>query len=137
MLPCPTCLVSHVLLYLTCLVLYLLSCCPCLVPHVLSYRALRTSLPTCSRGSRASCFACSCASRASCPVCTLAPRASFLTCLVPYAPSLAFLRYVPLVPHTLSTLCANITFYALKFQCPTLLFFCSFPTCDFLGEFIQ
>ena len=35
---------------------------------------------------------------------------------------------------TLYTSCPDITFLALEFPCITLLFFCSFPTCDFFGE---
>ena len=33
----------------------------------------------------------------------------------------------------ISTLCANIIFFALQFSCLMFLFFHTFPTCDFLG----
>ena len=69
-----------------------------------------------------------------------------LTCLLPCAFSYhralrpmclhtlwALFSYVPLVLHTLRTLCANITFRALEFPCLTLLCFGLFPTWDFFG----
>lgn len=109
-----------------------------LVPHLSC--ALQALHPMCSRALLAyfpPCFLVSCAL---CPACSLASRASWLTYIVPSMHSF-FMSSFPLctlqLPHTLSTLCANITLCALEFRRLPLLFFHSFLTCDFLGEFTQ
>ena len=131
MLSCPMCLLSHVLWYLICLVSYLLSCPTCLVPYILScLMCLVPYMPSFSR-----CLTCSHALRASHPPCSRASRALCPTCSCAF---LAIFLYVLLLSHILGTPCTNIPSRALEFPCLTLLFFRSFPTCDFLeGDLLK
>ena len=160
MLSFPTCIVSrasrtsYLLLCSTCLKLYLLSC---LMPCVLSCQrvlsptscresnarillgapCLHASFPMWFRLSRTSCLACFYASRVSCLMWCRAPRASCLTCLVPCVSS-CFMKPFPdvlLVPRTLSSLFANITFCTLEFPYLMLLFFRTFLTWDIFGGY--
>ena len=94
-----------------------------------------------ARASHVSCSTCSCASRALLPTVL-----SYPTCLVPHVPRAlcAPLFQVPRASCVLYSmwpralrLCPNITFCALEFPCITLLFFCSFATCDFFWEIYQ
>ena len=121
-------LVSHVPRALRALMPYEPRALPALLPHMLRVlRALlspmlcaasHASYPVCFRGPCTFCHKCSRASHALCPMCLRG-----LWALSPY---------VPLVHRTLRTLCVNITFRALGFQCLALLFLCSLPTRDFL-----
>ena len=115
--PCPACLLPYVPSCLRCLVpnvpcapralvSYVLLCTTCLVPYVLSCPTYHT---------------CSHASRDFDPMWLRASR--FM--------SLFSLR--TLLSCTLLILCPNNTFWTLEFPCLTLLFFCLFATCDFLG----
>ena len=114
-----------------------------LVPQVA--RVIRDSCSMCSCAVRASspmhpcvpriwCLECSCVSRASCYALSRASCALFPKC--PRA-LLALFPYVYLLPHTLCILCANITICALALSCVTILFFCSFPTCELLCKFTK
>ena len=135
---CPTCsralrvLVPHVSRVLCAFDLYVLSCPTC-------YRVPRSSCHTWYRTSCGLCPTCSCVSRASC-FCFFFffYNAKYIKCLVPYWPRVS--RFMSpfslriLLFRTLRTLCPSITFCALEFPCISLLFFCSFSTCDFLEE---
>ena len=121
----PTCLVSHELSWVK-----------CPYPPTCS-RALHASFPMWFCLSRTSCLACFYASRVSCLMRCRAPRASCLTCLVSCVPS-CFMNPFPdvlSVPHTLSTLFANVTFCTLEFPYLMLLFFRTFPTWDVFGGY--
>ena len=104
MLSCPTFLVPYVVSYLMWLVPYVLLCFTCLVLFFFFFIY----------------------------------NAKYIKCLVPYWPRVS--RFMSpfslriLLFRTLRTLCPSITFCALEFPCISLLFFCSFSTCDFLEE---
>ena len=104
--------------YPTCLVFCVLSCPTCSRVPCASYH-------TCSRVSRASCPIRYCASRALCP---MWPRA--LHFMSPFS-------LITVLSCTLHILWPNITFCVLEFLRITLLFFWSFATYDFLGEFTK
>ena len=133
---------------------YLLSCPTCSCPTC--SRVLRASCSTCCRASPASCTTCSRALRALMPQVPRTLRAFvptvllYPTYLVPYVllclhalcsmwpRALRFMSPFSLrtlLFRTLRTLCPNFTFFALEFPCITLLFLCSFATCDFFEEF--
>ena len=136
---CPTCsralrvLVPHVSRVLCAFDLYVLSCPTC-------YCVPRSSCHTWYRTSCGLCPTCSCVSRASCFFFFFffLYNAKYIKCLVPYWPRVS--RFMSpfslriLLFRTLRTLCPSITFCALEFPCISLLFFCSFSTCDFLEE---
>ena len=110
-------------------------------------RALRALAPYLPRAPRASSPTCSRVHRALVPYVPLAPRTLCRTCsCVSRASSSMWphaLRFMcpfslrTLLFRTLRTVCPNITFFALEFPCITLLFFCSFATCDFFWKFTK
>ena len=140
---------SATLRALRALVPYGFSCLTCLVSYVLSIsacsRVLHAIVSHVPRAIRGIVPHVACALRA--PVFHV-PRAFFfffffynakyIKCLVPYWPRVS--RFMSpfslriLLFRTLRTLCPSITFCALEFPCISLLFFCSFSTCDFLEE---
>ena len=142
-------LVLYMLPYLTWLFPYVSSCLPyflsyvpsflmCLVHYVFSC-PLCASYLACSHISSGLCFASSCTSRASYPVCSRAFHASCLICVVPCVHS-CFMSPFPLstpIASYLNYSTANIIFCVLEFPCFKVLFFLSFPSCNFFGKFTQ
>ena len=136
-LSAPRALVPHVPRTLRALVPYV----PCALRALVSHmpRASNTVVPNVPRASRT---LVSCVPRFLCALVSYMLRASLLSVLRALCPMCthalwALFCYVPLAPCTLSSLYANITFCALEFLYLTLLFFCSFRICDFVGEFTQ
>ena len=128
MLSCPTCLVSCVLLCLTCFT--------CLVSNVLLYPSCLASYellcPTCFVPCGLLYLTCFMLYVILCFTCLLLQVFCALNGLVPPRfMSLFFLG--TLLSLTLHTLCPNITFRALEFQCISLLIFCSFANCLFFS----
>ena len=127
-LSCPTCLVPSVLSCLTCLVPHVPRALPVLVPYVSgASRVLARYVP---RAPRALAFYVLRAQHASCHTYFCASCSMWL-CVSHFMSPFSSRT---LLFCTLRTLCPNITFCALEIPCITLLFFCSFATCDFFWE---